>query len=45
MEMKKYLRNNMNLFDKVEWVKKLASEAIGVSDEAVLKKNVTPSLA
>ena len=36
--MKKYLRNNMNLFDKVEWVKKLASEAIGVSDEAVLKK-------
>lgn len=36
--MKKYLRNNMNLFDKVEWVKKLSSEAIGVSDEVILKK-------
>ena len=36
--MKKYLRNNMNLFDKVEWVKQLASEALGVSDEAILKK-------
>ena len=38
MEMKKYLRNNMNLFDKVEWVKQLASEAIGVSDVIVLKR-------
>ena len=36
--MKKYLRNNMNLFDKVEWVKQLASEAIGISDETVLKR-------
>lgn len=36
--MKKYLRNNMNLFDKVEWVKQLASEAIGVSDVIILKR-------
>src|SRR3989344_9571132 len=38
MEMKKYLRNNMNLFDKVEWVKHLATDAIGISEEAVLRK-------
>jgi hypothetical protein len=37
MEMKKYLRNNMTLFDKVEWLKRLSSEAIGVSDEALLR--------
>ena len=36
--MEKNLRNNMNLFDKVEWVKKLASEAIGVSDEETLRR-------
>ncbi|MDP3699236.1 MAG: hypothetical protein Q8R47_06665 [Nanoarchaeota archaeon] len=36
--MKKYLRNNMNLFDKVEWVKQLSSEAIGVTDNIILKK-------
>lgn len=36
--MKKYLRNNMNLFDKVEWVKQLSSEAIGITDNVILKK-------
>ena len=36
--MKKYLRNNMNLFDKVEWVKHLATDAIGISEETVLRK-------
>ena len=36
--MKKYLRNNMNLFDKVEWIKLLSSEAIGVNDNVILKK-------
>lgn len=38
MEMKKYLRNNMTLFDKVEMVKQLASETIGISSEDVLRK-------
>ena len=38
MEMKKYLRHNMTMFDKVEWVKQLCSEAVGISDEAVIKK-------
>gem|GEM_PF-3131493 len=36
--MKKYLRHNMTMFDKVEWVKQLCSEAVGISDEAVIKK-------
>ncbi|MEM4264105.1 MAG: hypothetical protein QW666_04415 [Candidatus Woesearchaeota archaeon] len=36
--MKKYLRQNTNTFDKVEWVKQLASEAIGVSDEAIIRR-------
>lgn len=36
--MKKYLRHNMGTFDKIEWLKQLASEAIGVSDEAVLRR-------
>ncbi|MBW2972797.1 hypothetical protein KY346_00210 [Candidatus Woesearchaeota archaeon] len=36
--MKKYLRNNTNLFDKVEWVKQMCSEAIGVSDEVIIRK-------
>ena len=36
--MKKNLRHNMNVFQKVEWLKQLASEAIGVSEEAVLKR-------
>ena len=36
--MRKYLRSNMNLFDKVEWLKTLSREAIGVSDEAVLRR-------
>jgi len=36
--MKKYLRSNMNLFDKVEWLKTLSREAIGVSDEDVLRR-------
>ena len=36
--MKKYLRNNMNLFDKIEWVKQLSTDAIGISDEAVLRR-------
>ncbi len=38
MEMKKYLRNNMNLFDKVEWVKQLCADAIGVSEDEVIRK-------
>lgn len=36
--MKKYLRHNTNVFDKVELVKRLCSEAIGISDEAVIRK-------
>ena len=36
--MKKYLRNNMNMFDKIDWIKQLASDAIGVSDEVVLRR-------
>lgn len=36
--MKKYLRNNMNLFDKVEWVKRLSAEALGISEEAHLRR-------
>jgi len=34
--MKKYLRHNMSVFQKVEWLKRLSSEAIGVSDNEVL---------
>lgn len=36
--MKKYLRQNMNVFEKIEWLKQLSAEAIGVSDEAVLRR-------
>jgi len=36
--MKKYLRNNMNLFSKIEWVKQLSTDAIGISDEVVIKR-------
>ena len=38
MDMHKYLRNNKNLFDKVEWVKELSSQAIGVTDTDVLRQ-------
>ena len=36
--MKNYLRHNMNVFDKIEWLKRLSKEAIGVSDEATLRR-------
>lgn len=36
--MKKYLRYNMNTFEKVEWLKRLSAEAIGVSDEVILRR-------
>ena len=36
--MKKYFRNNMNMFDKIEWLKKLSQDAIGISDEATLRR-------
>lgn len=36
--MKKYMRNNMTVFDKVDFVKKLSSEAIAVTNEEVLRK-------
>lgn len=38
MDMKKYLQDNMNAFEKVNWLKQLCSEAIGVSDAAVIQR-------
>ena len=38
MEMKKYMRNNMNVFDKVEWVKQLTSEALGIENETAIRR-------
>lgn len=36
--MKKYLRDNRNVFQKVDWLRDLASQAIGVSEDAVLRR-------
>ncbi len=36
--MKKYLRQNMNVFEKIEWLKQISSEAIGVSETTVLRR-------
>ena len=38
--MKKYLRQNMNVFEKVEWLRKLSTEAIGVSDTRLLRRMI-----
>ena len=36
--MKKYLRHNRSVFEKIEWLKQLSAEAIGVSDVATLRR-------
>jgi len=36
--MKKYLRQNMNVFEKIDWLKQLSAEAIGVSDTTILRR-------
>ena len=39
--MKRYLRHNMNTFEKLEWLKQLAADAIGVSDMVVLRRMIS----
>ncbi len=39
--MKRYLRHNMNVFEKIEWLKQLATDAIGVSDIATLRRMIS----
>ena len=39
--MKRYLRHNMNVFEKIEWLKQLAADAIGVTDFLVLRRMIS----
>jgi len=36
--MKKHLRDNRNVFQKIEWLRELASQTIGVSNDAALRR-------